>query len=272
MKLALAQINPKFENKPENMKAAEACVKKAEKGGADLIIFPEMSLTGFSMHPERVGEMREASESLEFFRGLAEEYSMGIIFGMPELDLKGAYNAAFILDKKGAILSSYRKIHPFSYGREAAHYLPGEELCFAEFEGIPLSLFICYDLRFPEIYSAASGRSELLITIANWPAVRGHLIPPLLCARAIENQSFAVFVNITGFDGKQEYPGCSAVFGPDGDRLLLADEREDVFFCDIDIKAARKRRENFPMKRDRRPGLYAALLMAHENDFFAPID
>ena len=258
MRIAAAQMSIKYRDKELNMKRAEEMFEKAA-GKADLIIFPEMSLTGFSMHTDSDGESFEISPSLEFFKKCAKKYSMAVCFGFIRTEGGKAYNSSVIMDKNGNFSQIYDKIHPFSGGREGEYYAGGNKVIWEKIGDMTVSPFICYDLRFPEIFQAASEKSGLLIVIANWPQVRIHAAGPLLRARAIENQSYALFVNTTGFSGKIQYSGESCCFDPWGDPVFKAEDAEDVYIFEIDETLPQTVRESFKMRPDRKNPLYVKL-------------
>ena len=259
MRVAMAQMAIKFEDKDANRTKAEEMFRKAQ-GKADFIIFPEMCLTGFSMHTERIGEVPENYETLSFFRECAVKYKMYVCFGMVRLVEGKAYNSAVILDPEGNASDFYDKIHPFSGGREGQFYTGGDHVVTAKVGKLNVSPFICYDLRFPEPFQAASVTSEFLVVIGNWPYVRQDFIAPLLRARAIENQSYTCFVNTTGFDGKILYGGGSCAFTPLGELVIEAGDSEGLYIFNLDEDKPRVFRGDFNMKSDRRNDVYARLL------------
>ena len=162
MRLALAQTEPLWENKEGNFRAALGFLEQAREKGADMILFPEMSMTGFSMHPEKIGETREDSVTLRFFQEQAGKYGLHIGIGYVEYCLPKSYNRYAIISPSGEILADYRKIHPFTFGTEAVHYAGGSSLAFCQVKEFTVSPLICYDLRFPELFEIASERAELI--------------------------------------------------------------------------------------------------------------
>lgn len=259
MKIAMAQMSIKFEDKDFNMKKAFFLFEKAAEEKADFIIFPEMTLTGFSMHTERIGELDENSETIEFFKKCSVKFNMGVCFGMVRLKGEDAFNSAVIMDKYGNVLGIYDKIHPFSGGHEAKYYKGGDHVISEKIENTYISPFICYDLRFPEIFQAGSKLSGFLPVIGNWPKIRQQYIAPILKARAIENQAYACFVNTTGFDGKVLYGGGSVVFDPWGELILEAGEEEGIYVFELDEDMPENVRKSFNLKPDRKDALYAKL-------------
>lgn len=245
-------------------------------GACDLLIFPEMTLTGFSMNVEKIAEEREYSETMRFFMDLSEEYGLLIAFGMAErkekeTDMLLAENKCYLVSGN-EILLEYTKLHPFSYGEEANYYRGGMELSMTEINGITLSPFICYDLRFPEPFQIVSKESDFIFVIANWPKAREEHWHVLLKARAIENQCYVAGINRCGNDPVLSYPTASAVYDPYGKRidrryLPVTGEGQgkaaqieagdgNLYFAEIEKATVEQYRREFPLKQDRREELY----------------
>ena len=182
---------------------------------------------------------------------------MAVVFGVIFLEDGTARNHSIVMDKNGHILADYAKIHPFSYGAEAKYYSGGDELAFCQVDGVPLSPFVCYDLRFPEIFQAASKKSLVMTVIANWPVARVGHWKTLLQARAIENQSFIVGVNRSGKDRTLTYSGNSMLVSPTGEILAHLTGENELAVVEIDPKDAEAYRAEFSLKADRKEDLYS---------------
>ncbi len=256
MKVALAQLDMGFENKSAAMDTCIQMIANAKAQYADLIVFPEMTLTGFTMSPQIYGEKAENSPTVSFFQQQAKQNAIAIVFGVIFLTENTAKNHSIVIDKTGKIVADYTKIHPFSYGAEAKYYTGGDQLSFCSLEGVTLSPFICYDLRFPEIFQAASKKSHLITVIANWPIARIAQWKILLQARAIETQSFIIGVNRSGKDRTLTYTGDSMLVSPTGEILAHLTKQNEVSVVDIDPEQAAEYRKTFPLKSDRKEALY----------------
>ena len=155
------------------------------------------------------------------------------------------------------ILQEYAKLHPFSFGEESKHYIAGDKLSVLSLPGICMSGFICYDLRFPEIFQAVSRQAELIVVIASWPDGRIAHWHTLLQARAIENQCFILGVNRTGHGNGLSYTASSAAYAPTGELLTPAAPADaGTLYADLDLSDVARYRESFPLKADRRESLY----------------
>ena len=125
-----------------------------------------------------------------------------------------------------------------------------------EWKGTTLGAFVCYDLRFPEIFQISSEKSEIIFVIANWPKSRIDQWDTLLKARAIENQVFMVGVHRTGEGDGLHYNGHSAIYSPNGEAVTTIREEECLLIGDINPEEIKEMRKTFPMKNDRREELY----------------
>lgn len=258
MRVALGQLDMVWEDKDASISRAEKMIGEAAQAQADVIIFPEMSFTGFSMHLDRIGEMPGQSPTVERMRILAKQYQIAVGFGwaaLPEAGETKGTNRFTLVSRDGRQVSEYCKIHPFTYGGELDHYARGEQIISVPFLGRKVSLFVCYDLRFPELFQIASEQSDILFVIANWPAVRSEHWQTLLRARAIETQSYVVGVNCYGSRDGEQYSGDSMAVDSIGNILGVLSGREGVLLCDLDDRAWRLR-QKFATRADRQEELY----------------
>ncbi|AFN75633.1 Nitrilase/cyanide hydratase and apolipoprotein N-acyltransferase [Melioribacter roseus P3M-2] len=248
MKAALVQYSPEWENVDRNIDKIESLISTV-KTHADLIIFPEMTLTGFTMKQKEFGEEIDG-HSFKYFMDLSNRLKSDVICGIIEKEGTTYYNSS-IHFSKGLIAAVYRKIHLFSHAKENNFYTNGKEPVVTKVGGIKAGLSICYDLRFPELYRLLrKAGSEILIDIANWPVDRIEHWRVLLRARAIENQSFVIGVNRTGNDPFYKYNGYSSVYDPMGNLITEAKDEEKVLIADLDIDDVRKTRDTFKFGED----------------------
>lgn len=253
MKIALAQIRIFWENPEKNLARAETLIQQSARKGCDLIVFPEMFSTGFSMRP---GLAEKACRQTELaLTAAAKAYGINIIAGYA---LTGAgssapVNAAVVFDRSGSVIGRYAKMHPFTLAGEERIFRPGRSTVVFELEGLTASVFICYDLRFPEVFRAVAREADAIFVIANWPESRKAHWKTLLKARAIENQCYLIGVNRTGTDGNRiAYPGLSTIIGPEGSTVRAAGDRESLVVGTIDRAKVADVRGRYPFLRDMR--------------------
>ena len=226
MRIALGQIDMGFEEKEKTMTLCSRLLAEAKEKQVDFVIFPEMTLTGFTLNPETYGEDRKNSPSMAFFREEAKKNHVAICYGLPVYENGVATNHCIILD---------------------------------EVKGVPVAPLICYDLRFPEIFQIVSEQAKVIPVIASWPTARREHWMTLLKARAIENQCFILGVNRSGEGGGLSYIGDSMAVSPTGEVLAHVEGGNGLTIVDIDLSEADAYRNSFPVKADRKPALYHAL-------------
>ena len=248
MKIALVQYNPFWEDKQANIKKLNEMLKNISE--VELILFPEMSLTGFTMKSEVMAEGIHC-ESFRYFSSLAKEKSAHIFAGIIERRNTRNYNTLIHIKPDGNLLKLYRKVHPFSYSSENEHYDAGVKPANTKIKKWKIGLTICYDLRFPELFRKyEKKKSHLIVNIANWPDTRIEHWRTLLKARAIENQCYVAGVNRVGDDPKLHYIGYSSVFDPMGKEIISVENEERVIEVDLDKNYVNEVREKFPFLND----------------------
>ena len=249
MNISLVQYNPSWEDKKKN-KDKILLLLKGETSKSDLLIFPEMTLTGFSMNAEKLSEEKEG-KSFQFFSELAKKFSTHIMTGIIEKEGNDYFNTLLHIDASGGLVNYYRKIHPFSFSNEDKFYKGGEKHVTTEIDEWKIGLSICYDLRFPELFRFyAKERVDLIINIANWPVTRIEHWRTLLKARAIENQCYVAGVNRVGTNPTVEYNGCSSVFDPMGKEIISVEDEEKIISVVIEKEKVKQVRERFPFLND----------------------
>lgn len=265
MKIGLGQIDMGFEDFETGMRACQQMLRQATLDKVDLVIFPEMTLTGFTLHPDIYAEELANSATVRFFRNQAIQNAVAIGFGMAvKEDVGLGYTNHFIMmDKNGKTIADYTKIHPFSFGAEAKFYSGGDKLVTCQLDGVVIAPMICYDLRFPEVFQIVSESAHVIPVIASWPVQRREHWMALLKARAIENQCYIVGVNRIGYGGGLEYSGDSMMIAPSGKVLVNAHMSRGLLSADIATAEVAMQRDVFPMKRDRKPKLYRQLWQDH---------
>lgn len=257
MKIALISLDQKWEDKASNLLRCEELTALAAGVGADLVIFPEMTLTGFSMNTRSIAEDCAQSPTVAAFGRLAREYSISAVAGVAIRNGDLAQNTLVAFGNDGAEKARYVKIHPFSFAGEDKIYQRGNRLSKMNMPEFQLGFSICYDLRFPELYSALAKDCEVLINIANWPQKRVGHWKTLLQARAIENQVFVIGVNRTGKDANElEYAASSSVINANGEFVNPIYSENELDIYEISRQELIQFRRSFSTRQDRLPDLY----------------
>jgi predicted amidohydrolase len=255
MHVAGIQLDIAWEDKKANHEKVRALVAAAKLPKGALAVMPEMFATGFSMNVAEIAQ-GEARETETFLASLAEEFGIFVCGGVVTRRADGrGLNQSVTFAPDRELVARYSKIHPFSYGGETEQYAPGTEVMIYGLGRIAVAPFVCYDLRFPEIFRNAVKRGAQLYTvIANWPEPREAHWLALLKARAIENQAFVIGVNRCGRDPKLAYSGRGQVLDPRGNVLADGGNAEGVFGAEIDLATLLSYRKDFPALQDMKSG------------------
>ena len=266
IKLALAQISSKREDKKANLQKIETLTLKAKEQGADLAIFPELSLSGYVVR-DQFYELAETipGPTVEKVEELAKKTGMHVIFGMPELSEKTkatVFNTAVFVGPKG-LIGKYRKMYlpTHSVFEEKRYFRAGYETAAFQTDLGNIGLCICYDIFFPEVIRLARLKgAQLIVCISASPAVRRSYFETLTCARALENTAFLAYVNLAGVQDGLQFWGGSRLVSPSGDVLAKAKYDEDDFvICEVDYNDLKTAETFIPTLRDLRPELFGKL-------------
>ncbi len=251
MQVVAVQLNMVWQDKSANHRRVLRLLDAADFDRGALIVLPEMFETGFSMDVQATAQT-EARQGETFLRELAAKYDAAVMGGVAgEIVNQMSSNQAVAFAPDGTELVRYQKMKPFSLTGEEKHYAAGAESKVFSWQDVQIAPFICYDLRFPEIFRDAVRKgAELITLIACWPAVRSEHWVRLLQARAIENLAAVVGVNRCGAEPGLTFDGRSAAFDHMGKPLFEASDEEQVIVQDIDIESARRWRDKFPALRD----------------------
>lgn len=245
MKIGIVQLDPVWEDKSSTkMVLRSLTYKSLQHNNVEWVIYPEMTLTGFSMN-EKKTTLDEVDR--RFFCEMAVEFRVYITYG-GVIDNR---NKSVTIAPDGCIINDYSKIHLFSYAQEHKYYQPGKDMYTFPIYGLHVTPAICYDLRFSNIFWTRAAKTDLYCIIANWPSTRTHQWRSLLVSRAIENQAYVIGVNRVGSDPGLSYDGNSLVVAPDGDIILDCGNKEGIFFAQLDINHVDRLRKSFPVLQDR---------------------
>ncbi|UCE16408.1 MAG: carbon-nitrogen hydrolase family protein [Candidatus Bathyarchaeota archaeon] len=271
--VALAQIDCKVGDKEHNLTVMERNSRQAKQENANLIIFPELALTGY-MCRDLVYELAEPvpeGPSIRRLEEVTKKEDIHVIFGMLEQSEKARaalYNTAVLVGPNGFI-GKYRKTHlpTHSVFEEKRYFRPGYQAPVFETNIGTLGLIICYDVFFPEITRLLRLKgSQLIICISASPAVRREFFETLTVARAIENTAYLVYVNLVGVEDGLQFWGGSRIVAPNGKLISQAKhDEEDLVIEKIDYTDLERTETFVPTLRDLRPELFDLLKEQAEN-------
>ena len=261
MKVAAAQIACALGDIDANVAKMRDFSARAKAEGAELIVFPEASDTGYSMPVIRDHAKPWTEGAVPALQEMAKEFSLTIVAGVSERADEVVYNSQVFIDPTGKIAASYRKTHLFVLppNDESSCYTPGGKFVSVPFAGFNFGLSICYDLRFPEVARALTLEHDanVLLVSSAWPLPRVAHLRALAIARAIENQSYLVLANRAGVDAGVTCCGTSAIIDPSGVVLASASgDREELLTADISAETIAEVRNKIPVFAHRRADLY----------------
>jgi predicted amidohydrolase/predicted O-methyltransferase YrrM len=252
MQVYLVQLDSAWEDKAASFARTQRLLDAANISPGSLIVLPEMFATGFSMNPAIWENQR--GDTFAFLAREAQQRKCHIVAGVATFGMQGkGQNESLVVGPDGNEVDRYCKMQPFTLGGERDCFHIGEQPRMFAWNDWRVGHFVCYDLRFPEVFRPLAREGvELITVIANWPAAREEHWLALLTARAIENQCYVVGVNRCGSDPKLSYVGHSMIVAPSGKTIARAGEGEEVLAADLDLEELRAYRRKLPFLGDLR--------------------
>ena len=263
IRIAIAQINPKLGDLDANMELYEENIRQAVKDSADLLLFPELSLTGYylrdtvpsvalTMNSAEMKALKKLSRELPFVAGLVEESADHRFF-----------NAAVYFEK-GEIRHTHRKVYLPTYGMfdEQRYFAAGDRIRVFDSKFGRLALLICEDLWHPSTIYLAALDGALAVLCPSASPLRG-----IVDAQAQDDNAryweminrtyaetyslFMVYGNRCGFEDGVGFWGGSEIVDPFGQRIAKAKYyEEDFLVADIALESVRRKRTMSPLLRD----------------------
>ncbi|MDA8297205.1 MAG: carbon-nitrogen family hydrolase [Actinomycetota bacterium] len=253
MKVALVQHDLTFEDAEATLAHLALLVDGAAAKDVELIVLTEMFATGFSMATERVAEPAGSGPGARFLADAAARTRATVAGSLPVLEPGSSRPVnRFLFVAPDGTVATYDKIHPFSYGGEDRHYEAGHKVTSLRVGGVALTPFVCYDLRFADVFWGAAERTDAYVLVTNWPASRQDHFRALAVARAIENQAYVLATNRVGSGGGIDYAGGTIAVDPFGEVLAEAGSVEETLIVDVDPARVAAVRDRYRFLADRR--------------------
>ncbi len=241
MRLALCQMNATVGDIAGNLQRIRAGIQAAREAHADLVLFPELALTGYP--PEdlllRDQFVADAADALDELAG--EVDGLVAVVGCPQRD-EQLYNAAAVL-ADGRVHAIYRKVHLPNYGvfDERRYFEPGLAGAVIDIGERRIGLSICEDIwePGPPISVEADAGASLVLNISASPyhAGKGMQREQMLASRALESCTCIAFCALVGAQDELVFDGHSCVLDHTGATLARAPQfREDLLLCDLDLE------------------------------------
>lgn len=247
LKVTIAQYPIFWEDIDRNIKEFSQELD-SYKGKTDLIVFPEMFTTGFTMNVKDFGEDMKG-KAVRFIKDYSKKMNAAIC-GSTIIKVGKNYYNRLILGLPDGKIRYYDKRHLFRMTKEHSVYSSGNKQLVVKIKNWRIAFFICYDLRFP-VWSRNRGNYDIAVYSANWPIERIYYWKSLLVARAIENQSYIIGANRTGTDRNGfKYTGESSVINPMGKYIMNAKNKSGLHSVELDMEQLKKFKEKFPAYKD----------------------
>lgn len=247
LKVTLVQQDIVWEDKNQNLKHLDNLLENILS--TDLVILPELFTTGFTMNVENLSETMNG-KTVSWMKDKSKDIGCYFLGSAIIRDGKSFYNRLLVSSPNGEMFY-YDKRHLFAMGEENKYYTKGTKKLIFKLKEWRICPLVCYDLRFP-VWSRNTDNYDVLIYVANWPAIRQNVWKNLLVSRAIENQGYSIGVNRVGVDGKGvEYEGGSCVIDAKGNNLYSSPIKvESVHTVSLDFESLANFRDKFPVLMD----------------------
>lgn len=239
----------------KNLAELRATARAAATEGADLLITPELFLTGYDIGP-LVHELAR-TDLIGAAAKVAREEQTALLVGLPLFEDGLYYNAAVFIDETGEVTSIYRKTHLFSE-LDHTYFTAGNELVsIVEFRGVRIATLICYDVEFPEpVRAAAIAGAHLIAVPTAQMAPFEFIAEQVVRTRAWENQVYLAYANHDGQELTLSYVGRSRIVDPFAKVLDSVEHGTRTLVATIDTEIVDQARRANPYLDDRRSDLY----------------
>jgi predicted amidohydrolase len=249
LRLAIYQHGCGLDDLPTRLQRLDHAMAKAAGRRADLLICPELFLSGY----DNGAEHAQSADGPNGTRAaeLASQHGIGLVVGYAERDGERIFNAALCLGKDGQRLANHRKCRlptPF----ERKHFECGDTPTRFMLEGWRIAVAICCEIEYPEIARRAALDSAALLAtptalLEEWSAVAHRVIP----ARAFENCFYVAYANYAGVEGRSRYLGASVIAGPRGDDCARGGAQEELLVAELNSSEIVRARERLAYLNDR---------------------
>ncbi len=266
MKVALAQTAPYLGNLDKNFQQHKERIEKARSAGVDLLIFPELSLTGYTLQDmtQEVALRVDAAPLLDEFRSMSRE--IAIVLGFVEEKERGLFFNSAAYFAEGELRHVHRKVYLPTYGmfEEAKFFAQGKNFHTFDTPFTRTGLMICYDfLHYGACYLHFAGGADMIIVLSAAPGrgfaegdtyATSHMWELMGETISRFSTAFVIYCNRVGFEDGKAFAGGSFIFNPGGELLAQASyTEEELLIQDIDLDSIRTWRKKLPYRRDNKP-------------------
>jgi len=272
MKIAVAQIQGAVDVR-KNKASAERMVEVAAKQGAELVVFPELSILEFFPRLPQRYEFFDLAEEIggpttEWFVSVARKHGVHIVFNQYERSPEHLYfDTSVIVDRDGALVGRQRMMHIAEEPgyNEKFYYAPGvDSYSVFELDGWKFGIATCYDRHFPEVFRSFTVQGAEAVLVPTAVAATepfGDVYEMEMRAAAVTHGVYVAMANRAGREEPLTFLGRSMVIDPIGSVVMSLDGKPDqVVTGDLQKETLRKARVMFPYLRDRRPETYSQVM------------
>ena len=248
MKVAIIQHAIRVDDVEWNLQQLTSLLD--QQSGADLYVLAETFATGFLSEGSTAHAAVQGRQILDWMQQQACRLDAAIVGSVATVDDEGQLRNRLFFVRPDGTFDYYDKHHLFSYAGETKEYVAGQRRVIVEWRGVRFMLQVCYDLRFP-VFVRNHRDYDAIIYVANWPQNRREVWQTLLKARAIENQSFVIGVNIVGSDKACEYVGDSVIINAYGQPVASCTSAQvETAAAELDMEQLLRFRKKFPVLDD----------------------
>lgn len=265
-KIASCQMNV-VDNKQKNIEHAVELINNACSNGAQLITLPEMFNTPYDNNKfVENAENEKDSATLQAMSSAARDNDVYLQAGsVAELEDEHIYNTAYLFDNRGKIIAKHRKMHMFDIDTETMKFTesdtlsPGNKVTTVNTPFATISLAICYDIRFSQMWTLMNQNdSDIILLPGAFNKTTGPLHwETLIRARAIDNQVFVVATSPSQIDNPYYTAwGHSMIVDPWGKILSKAEKMEEILYATLKPESLSSVREQIPILKNMRKDVY----------------
>lgn len=238
-----------------NLAELDAAALAASSRGAELLITPELFITGYDIG-DRVKELAQGDLVSPVAR-IATRHGIAILAGFPELDRDGKlYNSAVFIAPTGDILGCHRKTHLFGELDKKYFAAGANAPTVVDYKGVRIGVMICYDVEFAEnVRMAALAGADLVAVPTAQMQPYEFVAESIIRARAWENQIYVAYINHDGVESNTVYVGRSSIVAPDATVLDSLVDGNGLIFAEVDTAVVREAQQLNPYLTDLRPSL-----------------
>ena len=266
--IACCQMQSGLGTKDDNIaKMCSMLDKVTSEKDVDLVIFPELAITGYECGDlyEELAEPFPEGESIGVFCEQAKKYGVHIVFGFVEKAEKDGkpvvYNSAALIDDQGKPLECYRKTHLVD-GEETRYFEKGTEYNVFDTSIGKIGIMICWDMAYPEVARILALKgAEIIAVPAAWETEPNEGDWEIVnTARSFDNVLYLASCNHVGTDRELTFFGRSQIVGPLGRQLTAAGDSDEIISAEVDLSVLPELREGYyVLLKDRNPATYGPI-------------